>query len=367
MLQHDQDPPNKVAFVTGASGFIGRFLLAELLRQGYQVFALLRQPKQQSAMLLAWLATQSIEVAADQVQWIQGDLSQPDVGISLADWQRLAQVEVLFHSGAMFGWGLDVAMAKQVNVTGALQLIAACQRHCALQRVVWLSGYMLTMQTHLQQAGINLAAPMQTDWRLLYQRLGPYEASKIEAHYQMQAFAQAQGLAWTGIHPATVIGSSQTGEILPHQQFALLLQQLCDQTLRAVPATPQHRLPLVCVDDLVRMTVAASRDASTIGQCVLVADPSTPNVATVLQQAGQAIQRAAPSRHVPLSVLRLILKWPWLANQLNLSAEMLHFFRTEALETAQADQWRQTWQLPYPDQATAVAKTAQWVARLSAV
>ena len=42
--------------VTGATGFIGRFLLAQLLAQGERVVVLLRRPEPQMAELQAWLA-----------------------------------------------------------------------------------------------------------------------------------------------------------------------------------------------------------------------------------------------------------------------------------------------------------------------
>ncbi|WP_256731036.1 hypothetical protein [Acinetobacter sp. SwsAc4] len=43
----------------------------------------------------------------------------------------------------------------------------------------------------------------------------------------------------------------------------------------------------------------------------------------------QQFNVSAPKQHVPLFILRLILKWTWLANQLEMSAEMLSFLRTE--------------------------------------
>ena len=36
---------NKNVIVTGATGFIGRYLLAELLQNGYEVYAVVRNPE----------------------------------------------------------------------------------------------------------------------------------------------------------------------------------------------------------------------------------------------------------------------------------------------------------------------------------
>jgi nucleoside-diphosphate-sugar epimerase len=340
--------------VTGATGFIGRFLLAQLLAQGERVVVLLRRPEPQMAELQAWLAARGID--SHGLTAIQGDLAQPQAGIS--DWAALCAIDTLYHTGALFAWGLSAATARQVNVLGTQQLITALQTRSRLQRVIGLSGYMLTMHHHLSQAGVQLERPATTDWAQVYGRLGAYEASKIEAHFALIETCNRLGVAWTIVHPATVVGHSQTGEIFAHQQFSQLLTQLKEGKLAAIPATPAHRLPLVCVDDLVDVMIAASHDPHTIGQELLVADAQTPNLATVLEWAAAMMQVNAPKRYVPLRVLGVLLRWRWLAKQLNMSAEMLHFLRTEPLDTTLTDALRQRQGLMQPNLQQAVQHTA---------
>ena len=341
--------------VTGATGFIGRFLLAQLLAQGERVVVLLRRPEQQMAELQTWLTAHGVDGTC--LTAIQGDLAQPNAGIQ--DWQSLTQIQTLYHTGALFAWGLSAASARQVNVLGTQHLIHALKQHSALQRVIGVSGYMLIMHDHLRGAMVNLSEPAATPWSNVYQRLGAYEASKIEGHFALIETCNRLGVAWTIVHPATVVGHSQTGEIFAHQQFAQLLTQLKDRKLAAIPATPAHRLPLVCVDDLVDVMIAASRDPHTIGQELLVADAQTPNVATVLDWAATVMQVNAPKRYVPLGVLRVLLRWRWLAKQLNMSAEMLHFLRTEPLDTTLTDALRQRQGLMQPNLQQAVQHTAR--------
>jgi nucleoside-diphosphate-sugar epimerase len=82
--------------VTGATGFVGRHLVAELLTQGHQVTALARDPAKAKAM--PWI---------DRVKWMTHDLhgeaaldyqnlGSPDAMIHLA-WSGLPNYQELFH------------------------------------------------------------------------------------------------------------------------------------------------------------------------------------------------------------------------------------------------------------------------------
>ncbi|WP_264756258.1 SDR family oxidoreductase [Acinetobacter sp. MB5] len=68
--------------ITGATGFLGRFVLLELLRQKQDVVALLRNPEQQIPILCEWLQGKGCDTA--HFQCIQGDLAQSDLAVYLA-------------------------------------------------------------------------------------------------------------------------------------------------------------------------------------------------------------------------------------------------------------------------------------------
>lgn len=360
--QQDNQPYNsrqQIALVSGATGFIGRFLVLQLLQQGHQVIALMRQPVNQLPELQQWLVKRG--VAAQALQAIQGDLSLPDLGVSAQDWQKVQLVNVLYNSSALFAWGLNMAQARAVNVTGALNLLTLVAQHCQLQRAVQVSGYMLTLHQHLQQAGINPAMPGQTDWDAVYKKLGAYEASKIEAHYAWIQQAAALNVPWTVIHPATVIGDDLYGEIPANQPFYQLLADLKQGRSMAIPGSPAHRIPLVGISELVAVMSYAALDPHTMNQEILVADEATPYLYEVLQLAAHSMQRKAPARYVSLKLLAFILQWRWLASKLHVSPEMLHFIRTEQLDTSVLQGLKQQWGLPPKDIRQTIQKTANWV------
>ena len=148
-----------------------------------------------------------------QVALVAGATGFIGLGMSEQDWEKLSSVNTLYNSSALFAWNLSMQQARAVNVDGALNLLRCVAQHCDLQRAVHLSGYMLTLLSHLQQAGVCLEQPDQTNWQSVYQQLGAYEASKIEAHFAWIKQAEHLTIDWTIIHPATVCGDAVSGEI----------------------------------------------------------------------------------------------------------------------------------------------------------
>ena len=69
--------------VTGASGFVGRHLVAELLVRGFRVRALARDVERARSM--PWF---------DQIEFVAGDLQQADAG-QVASW--VDGIDVLVH------------------------------------------------------------------------------------------------------------------------------------------------------------------------------------------------------------------------------------------------------------------------------
>lgn len=152
---------NQTALVVGATGFIGKFLIARLLSNNAQVFSLCRNVDQQAPQLRHWLTHQGI--THQQLNFIQGDVTLPNLGLSKQDWQQLKAVNYLYNTSALFAWNLTMQQAKAVNVNGLELLLESVSKHCQLERAVHLSGYMLTLNEHLRAAGIYRDRIEQTD------------------------------------------------------------------------------------------------------------------------------------------------------------------------------------------------------------
>jgi len=350
---------SQTALVVGATGFIGKFLVARLLRDNARVFVICRNIDEQAPQLRYWLTQQEID--HQQLSFIQGDVTLSNLGLSFQDWTTLKEVTYLYNTSALFEWNLSMEQAKKVNVDGLTNLLNSVSKYCHLDRAIHLSGYMLTLEKHLQSAGIYKKYIEETNWPKVYETLGAYEASKIQGHFNWIKQADSLNIPWTVIHPATVIGDELTGEIPNNQPITSLIQQLKQRKMNALPGTPQHSLPLVSVTLLVDAMLHASKDSQTIKQEILVASPEQLTFQALVGIIAKSLQVKPPRNFMSLSLLKFILKWNWLARKLDLSSEMLNFIRTEQIDLTLFNQLNQQWKIPTPELPKTIQKTVKWV------
>src|ERR1700742_2013656 len=103
--------------VTGATGFIGRHLVARLLDRGDDIYVLVRPG---SLDKLAALHQKWPTGSEDRVHPVIGDLAQPRLGVSDDDVTRLSELGVghFFHLAAIYDMTVDDDRNRIANVEG---------------------------------------------------------------------------------------------------------------------------------------------------------------------------------------------------------------------------------------------------------
>ncbi|MFF0482863.1 alpha/beta fold hydrolase [Streptomyces sp. NPDC004435] len=252
------------AIVFGATGFIGRSLVAELLARGQRVAAAVRNDT-----LTPWLASQDVDTRGLEI--VTADITRP-----LAD---LPDVRDVYNAAARFAFGLGEREARAVNVTGALHVLEWAATLPRLRRLVHITGYRVSAADGRHDAA-----------------LGAYETSKIEADRAVRARAEALSVPLTVANPSTVIGPGQ------YIGLATMVEDLWNGRLPFVPGASDTFLPITTVDHLARFL--AEIPASPVGEHYWVLDDDTPLLPELIGTMAAHMGVRAPRLTVPAGLLR---------------------------------------------------------------
>jgi amino acid adenylation domain-containing protein/thioester reductase-like protein len=121
--------PPRIAMLTGCTGFVGRFLLTQLLRDtDATIYCLIRAQSAQHALSRLRTSLSKWDLWRDEFERrivaIPGNLNQPHLGLDEPVYQALCQaVDVIYHCGTSMNHLESYAMAKSANVEGAIELL----------------------------------------------------------------------------------------------------------------------------------------------------------------------------------------------------------------------------------------------------
>ncbi|KAG8626485.1 hypothetical protein KVT40_005430 [Elsinoe batatas] len=128
-----KDPKQQTVFVTGATGFLGAFILHDLLSNGSKVIAHVRAKTSQDALERVKQTCLAYGIWSDS--WSQsllcvtGDLEQESLGMTGGDLEKVvSEADSIIHNGAIVHWIKPFASLKAANVLSTLSALQLCAK-----------------------------------------------------------------------------------------------------------------------------------------------------------------------------------------------------------------------------------------------
>lgn len=279
--------------LTGATGFLGAFLLYELLQQTpATIYCLIRGEDQSDAgmkKIKACLSDYGIwqGTFADRVIPLVGDLSQPYLGLSKTDFYQLADnIHTIYHNGAQVHHLSPYAQLRAANVLGTVEVLKlAC--HGVPKPLHYISTLSVFPPVPLPgKHRIN----EQDDLSQYPVPAGGYNRSKWVAE-QLVTQARDQNLPVTIYRPGPLSGHSETGIYNPNDFLYRLMQGYIQSGM-----APQGNLPLdlLPVDYASKAIVYLAQQSTARGKAFHLIHPrpaSSDLLFNACQSAGYAIER----------------------------------------------------------------------------
>lgn len=275
-------------FVTGATGFLGRHLLAKLLKRRGKIFALVRKesvPKLEAII-------ENLGAGKDEIVPVIGDLTKAKLGVSAAAQKQLTgKVKMFYHLAAIYDVEADDETNEAVNVGGTKHAIdlAHAIKAGSFQHV-----------SSIAAAGKYPGVFKEDMFSEAEGLKHPYYRTKHESEGLVRKTCK---IPYRIYRPAIVIGNSKTGEIDkidgPYYFFRLIkkIRQTLPQWMPTI-GIEGARVNVVPVDYVVDAMDHISHKTGLDGGCFHLVDPEP-------LRAGELLNTFSRAANAPEMTMRI--------------------------------------------------------------
>jgi NAD(P)-dependent dehydrogenase (short-subunit alcohol dehydrogenase family) len=286
-------------FVTGATGFIGKRVVAKLLaRKGAVVHFLVRK---ESADKIAALQEYWGVTAARAVP-VFGDLTAKRLGVSGDDAKKLnGHIDHFYHLAAVYDLAADEQSQIAVNVEGTRNTVEFAKA---------IDAKHFHHVSSIAAAGLYEGVFREDMFEEAENYEHPYFMTKHESEKTVRQECQ---VPWTVYRPAMVVGDSQTGEMDkidgPYYFFKLIqrMRQLLPPWLPAI-GLEGGRVNIVPVDFVVDALDFLSHKSGIDQRCFHLVDPLGYRVGDVLDIFSRAAHAPKMNLFINAALLGFIPK-----------------------------------------------------------
>jgi NAD(P)-dependent dehydrogenase (short-subunit alcohol dehydrogenase family) len=275
-------------FVTGGTGFIGRFLVEKLLKRGEKIYLLVQASGMDGykKLLERW------GVTSNEVEAVEGDLTKPNLGISdktLGDLK--GKIKHFYHLAAIYNLYASAELQKEVNVQGTRNAISAAAA---------MNAGCFHHISSIAAAGLYKGTFREDMFEEAEKLDNPYLQTK---HDSEKVVRDECKIPWRVYRPGMVVGHSKTGEIDkvdgPYYFFKMIqkIRSMIPQWMPTI-GIEGGRINIVPVDFIVNAIDHISHVEGEDGGCFHLTDPDPYKV-------GEVLNIFAKAGHAPTMTMRI--------------------------------------------------------------
>jgi len=225
-------------FITGGTGFLGKYVTSMLLERGHELYILSRK-----------------SLADYQGQhYIEGDLSSLDVLKNGQDLQKISDCELIIHLGAFYKINANYRELFLNNVVGTQNLLNLANKLPKLSKICMVSS--------IAVLGLDVDHLSETELPYSDQFNDAYSQTKYESEKVFREFDFKNNIQKIIVRPGIIVGDSKTGYkekidgpyyfIDSFRRFSYLIKKV---KYLPLPVDLNTSLPIIPVDHCAKRVV----------------------------------------------------------------------------------------------------------------
>ncbi|NFA58892.1 thioester reductase domain-containing protein [Clostridium sporogenes] len=268
-INYEYDNKLENCLLTGSSGYLGGYILRELLQQTQiQIYCLVRGKSHEEAEKKIKKNLDKFKISDDDLKRIHivlGDFSKKNMGIEQESYDKLSKkIDCVYHNGALVHFLYSYKELKQSNVEGTKEVLSFAAFN-KIKPVFYVSTISI-----FSKFGKNNTKVLENE--------NIQDSGILPIGYTQSKWV-AEGLVWKAKEKGLpvmvfrighVIGDSVTGECHSDDFVFRIIKSVLD--VHAYPDM-EGKLEPITVDDIAKIIVAISGNKNNLGQAYHLINP----------------------------------------------------------------------------------------------
>ncbi|MFX1497076.1 MAG: NAD-dependent epimerase/dehydratase family protein [Promethearchaeota archaeon] len=259
----------KLVLIDGAKGHTGTFLVKEILesKPDWEIIATdLPTDERKNLMTKERVFSSRFKYMTDildhnRVSYIPADLTARNTIEKLFENRKF---DLIFHVASLYDYFADLSLLRKINVEGTRNLLETIISSQNMNNVRFIHWSTCGVYGEPKYNKNSKGYPIPVDETAPFNPPNNYSISKMEQEKVVNNYSRKHGLKATIIRPAPIMGPSQIYGVFHIMQ--LVNKSGFGPGIHVYPRKKRLGMPLIHVEDLVRLAIYLAENDESIGQ-----------------------------------------------------------------------------------------------------